>query len=123
MAGAVPAAEQVGDLPGPGAAGVGAVGGVVRAGRPADGGTETPGGWLAGRRLVAIDGTCLDVADTTANDELFGRPGVNKGEQAAFPQARLVALAECGTHAIFAAEIGTYGESEATLTEDAAGAR
>ena len=33
----------------------------------------------------------------------FGRPGVNKGEQAAFPQARVVALAECGTHAIFAA--------------------
>ena len=63
-----------------------------------------PGAWLAGRRLVAIDGTCLDVADTRANDEHFGRPGVNKGEQAAFPQARVVALAECGTHAIFAAD-------------------
>ena len=45
----------------------------------------------------------------------FGRPGVNKGEQAAFPQARVVALAECGTHAVFAAEIGTYSQSEATL--------
>ena len=51
---------------------------------------------------------CLDVADTTANAEHFGRPGVNKGEQAAFPQARVVALAECGTHAVFAAQIGTY---------------
>ena len=66
----------------------------------------TPGGWLAGRRLVAVDGTCLDVADTAANDAFFGRPGVNKGEQAAFPQARVVALAECGTHAIFAAQVG-----------------
>ena len=75
----------------------------------------TPGVWLAGRRLVAIDGMCLDVADTVVNAEHFGRPGVNKGEQAAFPQARVVALAECGTHAIFAAEIGTYSESEATL--------
>lgn len=75
-----------------------------------------PGVWLAGRRLVAIDGTCLDVADTSANAEYFGRPGVNKGEQAAFPQARVVALAECGTHAIFAAEIGTYSQGEATLT-------
>lgn len=28
---------------------------------------RTPGVWLAGRRLVAVDGTCLDVADTTAN--------------------------------------------------------
>ena len=81
------------------------------------GGQQTPGVWLAGRRLVAIDGMCLDVADTTANDEHFGRPGVNKGEQAAFPQARVVALAECGTHAVFAAQIGKYSESEASLTE------
>jgi hypothetical protein len=80
------------------------------------GGAQTPGVWLAGRRLVAVDGMCLDVADTTANDEYFGRPGVNKGEQAAFPQARVVALAECGTHAVFAAEIGKYSQSEATLT-------
>lgn len=81
-------------------------------------GTDTtPGVWLAGRRLVAIDGMCLDVADTSANHEHFGRPGVNKGEQAAFPQARVVALAECGTHAVFAAEIGAYPESEAALAE------
>ncbi len=77
----------------------------------------TQGTWLAGRRLVAIDGMCLDVADTAENDAFFGRPGVNKGEQSAFPQARVVALAECGTHAMFAAEIGKYSHSEATLTE------
>ncbi len=81
------------------------------------GGPQTPGVWLAGRRLVAIDGMCLDVADTPANDEHFGRPGVNKGERAAFPQARVVAMAECGTHAVFAAEIGKYTQSEAALTE------
>ena len=52
-----------------------------------------------------------------ANAEFFGRPGVNKGEQAAFPQARVVALAECGTHAVFAARVGAYTESEASLTE------
>lgn len=81
-------------------------------------GTEqTPGVWLAGRRLVAIDGTCLDVADTAVNAEYFGRPGVSKGEQAAFPLARVVALAECGTHAMFAASVGVYAESEAKLTE------
>lgn len=81
-------------------------------------GTDTTlGVWLAGRRLVAIDGMCLDVADTAVNAEHFGRPGVNKGEQAAFPQARVVALAECGTHAVFAAEIGKYSASEATLAE------
>lgn len=76
---------------------------------------QMPGVWLAGRRLVAIDGMCLDIADTAVNAEHFGRPGVNKGEQAAFPQARVVALAECGTHAVFAAEVGTYAESEAVL--------
>src|SRR3954447_11521659 len=81
------------------------------------GGEAAPGVWLGGRRLVAVDGTCLDVADTAANAEHFARPGVNKGEQAAFPQARVVALAECGTHAVFAAEVGRYSQSEAALTE------
>ncbi len=80
------------------------------------GAARAPGVWLAGRRLVAVDGTCLDVADTPPNAEHFGRPGVDKGEQAAFPQARVLALAECGTHAIFAAEVGRYSQSETTLT-------
>ena len=31
------------------------------------------GAWLAGRRLVAIDGSCLDVADTPVNGAYFGR--------------------------------------------------
>ncbi len=82
----------------------------------------TPGSWLAGRRLVAVDGTCLDVADTAANAAHFGRPGVNKGEKAAFPQARVLAVAECGTHAIFAARVGTYRESEAKLAARLLGA-
>ena len=42
---------------------------------------DTAGGWLAGRRLVAIDGMCVDVADSPANDEFFGRAGVSKGER------------------------------------------
>ena len=64
---------------------------------------------------MAIDGTCLDVADTPENAAHFGRPGVIKGEQAAFPQARVVAVAECGTHAIVDAAVGTYTTSENTL--------
>lgn len=79
---------------------------------------DTPGAWLAGRRLMAIDGTCLDVADTEVNDERFGRPGVNKGERSAFPQARVVGLAECGTHAIFDAVVGPYTTGENTLARD-----
>ena len=84
-------------------------------------GEATPGSWLGGRRLVAIDGSCLDVADTVDNDEFFGRPGVSKGEQAAFPQARLVALIECGTHAIFDAEIGPCTTGEVTMSRALAG--
>lgn len=76
---------------------------------------SSPGCWLAGRRLVAIDGTTLDVADTDVNDEFFGRPGVNKGEQSAFPQARVVAVGECGTRAIIDAEVGAYTTGENTL--------
>jgi len=79
------------------------------------GGPDTPGVWLAGRRMVAIDGSCVDVADTPVNAEFFGRPGVNKGEKAAFPQARLVAVAECGTHAMFDVAVGTYATSEIAL--------
>src|SRR3954468_6639247 len=44
---------------------------------PAAGGAGAPG-WLAGRRLVAVDGTCLDVADTPENEAFFGRPGVKR---------------------------------------------
>ena len=76
---------------------------------------DTPGSFLAGRRLVAVDGTTFDLADSTANDEFFGRPGVNKGERSAFPQARVVAMAECGTHVMFDAEIGVYSAGEREL--------
>jgi transposase IS4-like protein/DDE family transposase len=81
----------------------------------------TPGSWLAGRRLVAIDGTCLDLADTPANADFFGRPASSRGEQSAFPQARVVALAECGTHAILDAETGPCSTSEIELSRDLVG--
>lgn len=79
---------------------------------------EMPGAFLAGRRLVAIDGTCLDVADTAGNAEFFGRPCSSRGEQAAFPQARLVALAECATHAVLDATVGACSTSEIELARD-----
>ncbi|MGO4618362.1 IS4 family transposase [Nocardia sp. 2TAF39] len=78
-------------------------------------GVETPGSWLAGRRVVAIDGTCVDLADTVANAEFFGRPPSSRGEKSAYPQARLVAVAECGTHAIFDAVTGPCTTSETEM--------
>ncbi|MHB8244660.1 MAG: IS4 family transposase [Acidimicrobiales bacterium] len=72
--------------------------------------------WWRGLRLVAIDGTVFDLPDTPANEEHFGRPGSGRGEaKGAFPQARVVALAECGTHAIIGAEIGPCTSGETTL--------
>jgi hypothetical protein len=43
---------------------------------------------------------------------------VNKGERAAFPQARVVALAECGTHAMFAAVVGGLAVGEPSMLEE-----
>ena len=60
---------------------------------------ETPGAFLFGLRLMAIDGTTEDVPDTPANVAAFGRHNGSRGDSA-FPQVQGVYLAECGTHAI-----------------------
>jgi hypothetical protein len=79
---------------------------------------STRGAFYGQWRLVSLDGTCLDVADTDANTEAFGRPGSSRREGGgAFPQLRLVALAESGTHAIFDAALGPYTSSEQELAE------
>ncbi|UQA91545.1 IS4 family transposase [Streptomyces halobius] len=79
---------------------------------------ETAGSWYRGRRLVAVDGTTFDVPDTQANAAFFGRPGVGRGgEKSAYPQARVAALVECGTHAVFAAEAGPLAVHETELAQ------
>ena len=65
---------------------------------------------------MAIDGLVLDVPDTPENDEAFGRSG-NEATPGPFPQVRLVALGECGTHAVIDAELGGVGTGEQTLAE------
>ncbi|MEU2434577.1 IS4 family transposase [Streptomyces sp. NPDC007861] len=75
----------------------------------------TAGAWYRRWRVVAVDGTTLDVADTAANEAFFGRPGSGRGK-GAFPQARVAGLAECGTHAIFATAVGPLASSEQTLS-------
>jgi hypothetical protein len=77
----------------------------------------TAGAFYRDWRLVSIDGTCLDVADRPANTEHFGRPGSGRGEGVgAYPQLRMVGLAECGTHALFGVAMGPYSDGEKTLT-------
>lgn len=76
---------------------------------------DTPAAFVAGRRVLSIDGTTVDVPDSADNDAHFGRPGTSRGGPSAFPQARLVGLAECATHAMCGVELGVYSDSEQEL--------
>jgi len=77
----------------------------------------TVGAWYRGWRVMSLDGTTLDVADTAANVRAFGRPASVRGVNTtgAFPQLRLVGLLENGTHVIVQAGLGAYSTSERTL--------
>src|SRR6059058_3872498 len=72
------------------------------------------GAWYREWRLVSLDGSCLDVADTAENEAAFGRPGAGRGESA-FPQVRFVALVENGAHVLFGARLGGFADGETTL--------
>ena len=77
----------------------------------------TKGAWYRTWRLVSLDGSTLDVADTTDNGVAFGYPGASRGKSA-FPQLRFVALVENGPHVLFGAKLGRYADSETTLAHD-----
>jgi hypothetical protein len=72
------------------------------------------GAFYRGLRLMALDGTCLDVADEAANSAHFGYHKASQGHSA-FPQARVLGLVECGTHVVTAAAIGAYSCSETAM--------
>src|SRR6478735_11798431 len=81
----------------------------------------TKGAWYRAWRLVSLDGSCLDVADTAENGAAFGRPAASRGASA-FPQVRFVALVENGTHVLFGACLGSFADGETTLAHEALGA-
>ena len=70
-----------------------------------------PQAFFAGLRVVAIDGSTLELPDEPANAAAFGYPG-SRTEQTAYPHARCAVLVECATHAVLGANIGAYGTSE-----------
>ena len=74
------------------------------------------GAWYRRWRLVTLDGSTLDVADTKRNEQAFGRPGSVRGKSG-FPQLRFVTLLENGTHVLFGAELGRYDTGEVTLAK------
>jgi Insertion element 4 transposase N-terminal/Transposase DDE domain len=76
-----------------------------------------PGAWYRGLRVMALDGSCMDVADEAANAEFFGYPGASRG-QTAFPQARVLGLVECGTHVVAAAGVAPHHRSEQAMAAE-----
>jgi hypothetical protein len=61
--------------------------------------SATPGVFYRSLRLMGMDGTVLDMPDTPQNEHIFGRGG-NQRSPNAFPQVRVLALCELGTHSV-----------------------
>lgn len=74
------------------------------------------GSFMRRWRLLAIDGFDVDVPDSEQNVAEFGYAGSGPS-RSAFPKARVVALAECGTHAFVAAEVDAWSVGEKTLAQ------
>ena len=72
---------------------------------------ETEGAFYQGHRLMALDGSLFNVADTQANAAAFGR-SCNQYGKGAYPQARAVMLTECGSHGTMGLHLGDYDEAE-----------
>jgi len=75
---------------------------------------QTKGAWYKGWRLVSLDGSTLDVADTQENAGAFDRPGASRG-RSAYPQIRFVSLVENGTHVLFGTRMDGCRTGEVTL--------
>jgi len=77
---------------------------------------KTQGAWYRNWKLVSVDGSTMDVADTKENQEAFGRPGASRG-RSAYPQIRFVSLVENGTHVLFGTEMAGCSTGEITLAK------
>jgi hypothetical protein len=63
-----------------------------------------------GRRVCAVDGTTVKVADTDENAQVFGGP-----RSSPFPLLRLLVLAECATKSVIEAVCSAYTAGERTV--------
>lgn len=77
----------------------------------------TTGAWYRALRVVSLDGSTMDVADTVTNAETFGRPTSARG-RSAYPKIRFVALLENGTHVLFGTQMARYRSSELALARE-----
>ncbi len=77
---------------------------------------NTPGAFLFGLRLMALDGTVEVLPDSASNAHYFGRARNQYGE-GSFPQVRGLYLIECGTHAVVDAGFWPYRTSEQRMAQ------
>ena len=73
------------------------------------------GCWWRGRRVMAIDGSTAELADSPELETAFGGPTAKKGQRTGPPHARLVGLVECGTRALVDVAIGRFRDGENQL--------
>lgn len=69
---------------------------------------ETKGAHFGKWSVHAIDGTLVDLPDTEDNREYFGKSSNQNSAEAGYPKLRAVSLVECGTHVIYATELGWF---------------
>jgi transposase IS4-like protein/DDE family transposase len=73
------------------------------------------GSFYQGMRLAAVDGFVLDAPETEANRRQLGGMKDARGQDAGFPQVRVVTLTETGTHAQIDAAVGGFCNGEPEL--------
>jgi hypothetical protein len=78
---------------------------------------QTEGLVVRGFRVQSFDGSTMKTPDTPRNSRRFGRPGSSRG-RAAYPQLRIVVLADVGTRIIKAARRSRYRKAEIDLARD-----
>lgn len=78
---------------------------------------RTQGAWYGPWRLVALDGSTLDVRDEETNRAEFGGP-TTFNNHSPFPQIRFATLTEIGTRVLFGARMAPYRTSEVELARE-----
>lgn len=77
----------------------------------------TKGAWFGRLRLVALDGSSLNLQDTPANRERYGKAAAAGKTTSPLPLMRFVALCEIGTHVLFAVRMAAWRISEVALAK------
>jgi hypothetical protein len=75
---------------------------------------DTPGAFYQDMRTMAIDGFVVDVYDSAANTRIFGKPQSGRSE-GAFPQARVLALCETGSHVLYRWQVKPIARGEVSM--------